>query len=293
MKFSDFRKKSDQKVFTLIELLVVIAIIAILAALLLPALSQAKYTVKLINCRSNLKQVGIGYLAYATDANGYYPFAARTCASDCPSHPSSSPTIRNTHHENRIFNQSGHWDRRPIIMPYFSSEEGMREIFFCPLMKGLFPDKEEGGALPWKGYWSSYGMMSNVCGNTGKGPPKNDQSTGFMRRLGDRWRADKTGHEMSVLGADLLANRHNISVGPLSNHGNYNFKGTAYNNNTYCEYARLHIGNYKPNGNYLLDDGSVHLRNVDTSPSSWGVTVTGKDLGSKAWWKFPTEFGEK
>ena len=74
MAISAETSPSNRRAFTLVEMFVAISIIALLVALLLPTLRQARRAAKQARCKSNLHQLSIGFISYATDENGWYPY---------------------------------------------------------------------------------------------------------------------------------------------------------------------------------------------------------------------------
>lgn len=81
---SELKAKASQRGFTLIELLVVIAIIAILASMLLPALSNAKGKAQRTKAINNLKQFQLAHLMYSEDNEGKFPASGRPPNNDPP-----------------------------------------------------------------------------------------------------------------------------------------------------------------------------------------------------------------
>ncbi len=108
----------SHKGFTLIELLIVIAIIAILVALLMPALGRAKTSAKQAVCSSNLKQIGLAFDMYLADYDNVY-----LCAQD--------PVETSASTGQKIWLWMGRgW--RGFIKPYLDNLNGRTTVLACP-----------------------------------------------------------------------------------------------------------------------------------------------------------------
>lgn len=136
-------KRSLDNAFTLIELLTVIAIIAILAALLFPALSQAKAQARSIQCKNNLKQIGLGVIMYVHDFTHYPAYGRPVSAAE----PTGSKWYKD-------------------ILPYIQNK-WTNKLFKCPGYKFIdFDGLSEGDSLMYVSF-GSYGYNFGMSDSRG------------------------------------------------------------------------------------------------------------------------------
>ena len=148
--------------FTLIELLVVIAIIAILAAMLLPALGKVKLTANVAACSSQEKQIGFGILGYAQDYDGIFvPWKLSTSANTAPYTSLWSTKVGPYMRVNTDEYASFDAPDRPVTgnkKRYRYKDENW-ELFYCPNWRGS--KGTEPSSQPYS--ITTYAVNSKVC----------------------------------------------------------------------------------------------------------------------------------
>jgi len=155
--------------FTLIELLVVIAIIAILAALLLPALGRAKVKAQGIACLNNCRQLGQAFIMYAGDYNDICVASAGSYSSDAPVWIEG---LANTGYEAVDVTNL---EKSPTF-PYLKS----RDVFHCPSDRAKL--RVQGVKQPRIRSYSQNGYVGLPTGPT---PPRNADILKTVRKLGE------------------------------------------------------------------------------------------------------------
>jgi prepilin-type N-terminal cleavage/methylation domain-containing protein len=165
---TESRLFTQRNAFTLIELLVVIAIIAILAAMLLPALSQAKNRAQETTDLNNNRQLMLGMIMYAGDQNDVLPYPAWGTTQDSWAYAANLPPglTANAGTFPNMYSNQVNYLRLGQLFPYVKTEK----VFLCPADKPnnlYFQRNIYITSYVWNGAMCGFGHLAGKNGQTG------------------------------------------------------------------------------------------------------------------------------